>query len=925
MSLMALLDVWRNTPEIAANIAAWRTFSARPAQTASFPAKLHPSLTRALHSQGIDTLYTHQISTWEHVQAGRNPVIVTGTASGKTLCYNLPTLHQLFSNPDARALYLFPTKALAYDQLAVLHQLIDSGRQLDSSAPKSAENPQPFDISTSLDMHTAQDRSQISNSCPEPSRRGQSPIAIATYDGDTPSATRPTIRTQARLILSNPDMLHTAILPHHTKWADFFQNLHFVVIDEMHIYRGVFGSHVANVLRRLKRVAHFYGATPQFILTSATIANPTELAERLIEKPVTLVDNDGAAKGPKHFLLYNPPIINPDLGLRRSALQESIRLTQELLHHNIQTIIFGRARRTVEIILNYLREQVSAPQAQRSQDFGAEEVFDLRSPVSDRLEAEQIDSAEAADYEATLIHHASAPLIRAYRSGYLPRRRREIEQGLREGHVRAVVATSALELGIDIGWMEAAILNGYPGTIAGTWQQAGRAGRKDKAALAVLVASANPLDQFLVHHPHYFFDRSPEEALINPDNLLILLQHVRCATFELPFQKGDDFGRVEPDQVAEFLQFLHESGDLHQSGLKYFWMADQYPAEDVSLRSASPHSVRLQVSDKADKWHTIGEVDVASAPWMVHPQAIYLHEGQTFLVETLDLDHYVAQLRPIGVDYYTEPKREVTVELVSVANQARVHGGSKNHGEIVVTTEVVGYRLVRWYTHERLGDGEVDLPPGQLHTTGYWLSLAPETVAGLRAKGLWSNDPNDYGPNWQAQRKRARTRDGYRCQICRTPEQGREHDVHHKIPFRRFDSYQQANRLTNLITLCRSCHRQAETAVRMRSGLTGLATVLGHLAPLFLMCDAHDVGVHADPQSPLAQGQPAVVIYDMVPAGVGFSERLFALHNELITRAHELVAVCPCADGCPSCIGPAGEDGAGGKRETLAILTELCL
>jgi DEAD/DEAH box helicase domain-containing protein len=514
--------------------------------------------------------------------------------------------------------------------------------------------------------------------------------------------------------------------------------------------------------------------------------------------------------------------------------------------------------------------------------------------------------------------------IRAYRSGYLPRQRREIEQGLRQGHVRAVVATTALELGIDIGSMGAAVLAGYPGTIAGTWQQAGRAGRQTEAALAVLVTSANPLDQFLAHHPDYFFERSPEQALINPNNLLILLQHVRCAAFELPFQAGDQFGQVAADQLAELLQFLHQGGELHRSGTKYFWLTDRYPAEQVSLRSASPQTVRLQVvQEDSPTWTTIGEVDLASAPWMVHPQAVYLHEGQTFVVEALDLEQYVARLRPTRVDYYTEPKRETTVQLVSQLAQVAVNGGTKHHGEIIVTTQVVGYRMVQWFTQARLGQGQVDLPPSELHTTGYWLGLAPELVARLREQGLWSNDPNDYGPNWAEQRRRARARDNYCCQMCGAPEENREHDVHHQIPFRRFDSYQQANRLANLITLCRACHGRVETAVRMRSGLSGLATALGHLAPLFLMCDPHDVGIHADPKLPLAEDQPGVVIYDMIPAGIGFSERLFELHDTLVRQTTQLVTACPCPTGCPSCVGPAGEAGSGGKQETLAILEGL--
>jgi len=860
MTLSTLLNTWRTDPRIAANIVTWKTFPARPAQTGPFPADLHPGLVAALRARGIDALYTHQALAWQHAQAGQHPVIVTGTASGKTLCYNLPVLDRLLRHPTTRALYLFPTKALAHDQAEALRQL-----------------------TTTL-------AAEIAINDPHPT----SHIPLSTYDGDTPAAARPTIRQNARLIISNPDMVHTGILPHHTRWAEFFQQLHFVILDEMHVYRGVFGSHVANVLRRLKRIAHFYGATPQFILTSATIANPTELAERLIEETVTPVTEDGAARGAKHVLLYNPPIIDADLGLRRSTLRESVDLAQALLHHDVQTIVFGRARRTVELMLTYLRDEYLPPEVQQP----------------------------ASSPRSTRVASSTPSPIRAYRSGYLPRQRREIERGLRQGEVRAVVATSALELGIDIGDMGAAVLAGYPGTIAGTWQQAGRAGRQQSASLAVLVTSANPLDQFLARHPDYFFERSPEQALINPDNLLILLQHMRCAAFELPFRVDEPFGRVDAAQVAEFLEFLAEAGEVHASGQKYFWMADQYPAEAISLRSASPQRVLLQAA-LGDEPVTIGEVDLASAPWMVHPQAVYLHEGQTYLVEELDLTENIARLRPAGVDYYTEARRETTVELLAKLAEAEVRGATKARGEIMVTTQIVGYRMIRWYTHERLGLGEVSLPPAQLETAGYWLALAPETVEQLRAQGLWSSDPNDYGPNWAAQRNQVRARDGYRCQMCGAPETDRAHDVHHKIPFRTFASYVQANQLSNLVTLCRSCHGRAELAVRMRSGLAGLSTVLGHLAPLFLMCDVNDIAVHSDPKSPLAAEQPAVVVYDLAPGGIGFSERLFELHAELIARAGELVAACACADGCPSCVGPAGEEGRGGKQETQAILDVL--
>jgi DEAD/DEAH box helicase domain-containing protein len=436
-----------------------------------------------------------------------------------------------------------------------------------------------------------------------------------------------------------------------------------------------------------------------------------------------------------------------------------------------------------------------------------------------------------------------------------------------------------------------------------------------------MVTTADPLDQFLASHPDYFFGRSPEHALINPDNLLILLDHLRCAAFELPFQAGEAFGGVPAGRVQEFLEFLEVQGILHRTGPKFYWMADQYPAQAVSLRSASADNVVLQISEN-EVPTTLGVVDQASAIWMVHPQAVYLHEGRSYLVDELDLEQHVARLRPADCDYYTEPRSETTVELIDQLDQALVPAGSKAYGEIRVTTQLVGFRKIRWYTHEQLGIGEVSLPPGELLTTGYWLSLDESCVDLLRKQGLWNNDAN-YGSNWNKIREIVRARDGYRCQVCGAPESGRAHDVHHKTPFRTFESAEQANRLENLVTLCHACHRQVETAVRVRSGLAGLAFTLSHLAPFFLMCDRRDLGVHSDPQSPLADGQPVVVLYDLIPAGIGFSQRLFDLHADLLRRAYELVSACECTDGCPSCVGPGGENGQGSKRETLAILQAL--
>jgi DEAD/DEAH box helicase domain-containing protein len=840
MPLASLLDFWKRDPDTAPNLVAWQTLPPRPAQTHPFPEDLPAPVKQTLVAAGIHTLYSHQLEAWTQARAGRNVILSTGTASGKTLSYNLPVFASLIHDPNGRALYLFPTKALAQDQLSNLQSLV-----------------------TNLESLTA-----------------------AIYDGDTPQSARSDIRRHARIVLSNPDMLHTGILPHHTNWLDFLANLRFVVIDETHTYRGVFGSHVANVIRRLKRVAAFYGIKPQFILASATIGNPRELAERIIEEPVHLIDNDGSARGPRHFIIYNPPITDPALGLRKSSLLEGVRLAQDLLNQNVQSVVFARSRRSVEIILTYLQGE------------------------------ERGMTKEDTPF-------ALSSFIRGYRSGYLPTQRREIEKGLREGTVKTVVATTALELGIDIGGLGAAILVGYPGTVASARQQAGRAGRGLESAAAIMVASASPLDQFLAHHPEYFFERSPEQALVNPDHLLILLEHLRCAMFELPFQKGDGFGSLPGETVDEYLQFLLSNSEAHLSNEKYYWMADQYPAANISLRSASPQGVVLQAVTTNDRPLTIGTVDGESALWMVHPGAIYLHEAQSFFVKDLNLEEHIAYLTPILSDYYTEPLRGTEVTVLSTSAEATVPGGGKRWGELQVTTQVTGFRKRRWYTHENLGEEPLDLPPTDLMTTGYWVSLSEETVSRLREMGAWTNDPNNYGPGWPQIRDRVRARDQYTCQVCGAVETNRQHDVHHKVPFRAFTSFVEANRLDNLTTLCPSCHHKVEQNVRMRSGLSGLAYVLGNLAPLFLMCDAGDLGTHVEPVENQNFGQPTIVLYDAIPAGIGFSEKLFEIHNELVARALELVSECPCADGCPSCVGPGGENGYGGKQEALEILKEL--
>lgn len=832
-----LLGLWEREPTVASNVVEWHVDSEQTGRFVDLPPDLHPALLEYLQGQNIRRLYQHQLEAWQAVRAGKNVVVVTGTASGKTLCYNLPVLDRVLRAPDTRALYLFPTKALTQDQYQGLVHATAFTR-----SPSNVE-----------------------------------PVSVSVYDGDTPSASRSAIRSKARLLLSNPDMLHTGILPHHTRWAEFFRGLRYVIIDEIHVYRGVFGSHVANVIRRLKRVAAFYGAYPQFILTSATIANPGVLASRLVELPVSIIDLDGAPHGKRHFLLYNPPVINPELGLRASAVNESVRLAGDLLDMNIQTLLFCRARRTVEIMLMHLQQSRG-------------------------------DFSEA---------------LRSYRSGYLPNDRRAIERGLRQGTARAVVATNALELGIDIGNMDSVILVGYPGSIASTRQQAGRAGRKQDSSIAVLVASSSPIDQFLMQHPEFIFDRSPEQALINPDNLLILLQHVRCAAFEMPFKEGEPFGNLPSGVLSSILQLLAQSGEIHSSADRYFWMSDRYPAEGVSLRSSSQQPILLQLPN-SESQRTIAEVDYESALWMVHPQAIYLQSGQMFEVQTLDLENRTALLKHVEVDYYTEPRKSVEIENLTLLRRAEVPGGSKNLGEVMVTTQVNGFRRVRWFTNEVFDEGDLELPATQLRTVGYWLSLDKTTIEVLREDRLWTGDRNNYGPNWLSIRSLVLKRDHFACQVCGMSEAGKPLHVHHKVPLRSFTSLEQANQLENLITLCPTCHRRAEISVLIRSGLAGLSYVLLSLAPLFLMCDISDLGAQSDPLSPLAEKQPAVVIYDLVPAGIGLAETIYDIHADLVQRAYELVSHCGCQNGCPSCVGPAGVNGVGGKDETLALLTILC-
>jgi DEAD/DEAH box helicase domain-containing protein len=862
MSLSYLLEELRRDPKFMANVTAWQTLPARPARTSPIPDALHPALIAGLQSRGIDRLYLHQHQALDHTLAGRHVAVVTPTASGKTLCYNLPVLHRLLADPQSRALYLFPTKALAHDQL----QELGIWRSVLEKTPQASISNLQFDA----------------------------------YDGDTPTAQRARIRRIARLLITNPDMLHTGILPYHAAWADFFSGLQIIVIDEMHVYRGVFGSHVANVLRRLQRIAAFYGSYPQFVLTSATIANPGQLAERLIESPVTVIAENGAPQGEKQIILYNPPLYDPARGLRRSSVLESQEIATRLLLGGVQTIVFGRSRLTIELLLTYLRQRMTS-------------------------------QALLSDFQSA---------IRGYRGGYLPEERRSIEAGLRNGDVRAVVATNALELGIDIGQLEAALICGYPGTIASTWQQMGRAGRTTDVSLAILVATAGALDQYIANHPEYLLERSPEHAFVNPDNLMLLVDQIRCAAFELPFAVGESFG--QSTLSADVLALLAEQGDVRPYGGRYLWQGEGYPAHRISLRSTGGDTVVIQRRLNDGPVRMIGEIDVASAPLLVHTGAVYIHEGQSYLVESLDLENRLASVAPASVDFYTDANTQTEIEVLDIHDSKEAPGAMVHHGNLTVTSQVTDYRRIRHYTHETIGSYPLDYPPQRLETSGYWFEITLAAQDILMRANQWHDSPNDYGPNWAIQRQKVRVREGFRCKECGAPEPANsQHDVHHLVPFRTFayipglnENYKEANRLSNLVLLCRRCHRRLEAGVRTRGGLDGLAYALQNLAPLFLMCDRSDIGVSVmrgeqagrskdgDSTSPL----PRIYIFEQIAAGLGFTRQLFENHDELLASVEDLIRACGCRHGCPACVGPVPLIGDGNvpllntKELALALL-----
>ncbi len=644
MNLDQLLARLRGDPDFLRNVTLWHTLPAQPARTVSFPADIDPRLEDALRRRGIEELYTHQAQAYEHARAGHNTVVVTPTASGKTLCYNLPVLQQCLEDPQARALYLFPTKALAQDQMEELHGLIET---------------------MGVDIKTY------------------------TFDGDTPAPARRTVRSSGHIVVTNPDMLHQGILPHHTGWIQLFENLRYVVIDEVHQYRGVFGSHLANVIRRLRRICRFYGSDPVFLCSSATVANPREHAGRLVGDEVDLVDDNGAPRGEKHLVFYNPPVVNAELGIRRSVIKEAVRLARPFLSTGVQVILFGRSRLRVELLVTYLKQTLRAL-------------------------------------------HKAPSLARGYRGGYLPHERREIESGLRRGEILAVASTNALELGVDIGRLDVCIMAGYAGTVASTWQQAGRAGRRKGVSIAIVVASSNPLDQYIIEHPHFFLGNSPEAAIIDPDNLAILLSHLKCAAFELPFVENEEFG--DQGGTAQILEYLAEHGVLNASGGKWHWIADTYPAEEVSLRSAAIENV--VIVDTTAKRRVIGETDLFSAQLLLHDDAIYIHGGQQYFVDQLDWARKEAYVHQVDVDYYTDAQLKTEIHALDALEREAVVLGEKAHGEIGLITKATMFKKIKLGSHENIGAGKIHLPELEHHTTSYWWTLPEDLDERLREEGL---------------------------------------------------------------------------------------------------------------------------------------------------------------------------------------------
>ncbi len=812
----AIIDAIIGENSFAPYIAEDRLIPAGAGSYEPFPDDLDPRLARNLRRRGIDRLYTHQAAVWDTLQAGKNVVVVSPTASGKTLCYNLPVLNALLADETARALYLFPTKALSQDQQAELNEIALGEANEDASETGDAPLP----------------------------------IRISTYDGDTPGSLRVSARDRGRLIISNPDMLHDGILPNHPKWISFFSRLKYIVIDETHSYRGVFGSHVANVIRRLRRIAAFYGASPQFILCSATIANPQELAETLIGCPVTLIDNNGAPRGEKRVILYNPPLVDAVQGIRRPVTTESQRWMLAFLRVHVKTILFAHSRVRTEVVASY---------------------------VNDALKNIFTDNENIA--------------VEAYRGGLLPNERREIEKGLRSGAIQGVVSTNALELGIDIGGLDAAIVAGFPGSFNSFWQQTGRAGRRGGTSAAVFVASSAPLDQFIMDDPAWFFRKTAEEARVNPDNPYIFTDHIKCAAFELPFkdadipqEQGDSFNiqgkntdryaaasPIFGAETGEALTFLEEAGIVRHSSAKWYWADRSFPAESISLRSAfTENVVIIDITDGRNA--VIGEMDRPSAKELIFKNAVYLHRGRQYIVEDLNLEEKKCLVREAHVNYFTDGYVKTDIKVLTQDEfftffQNASSGMQKSEtkttsstahadtdaarlaaqgvlGDVLVRSQAAKFKKIRFHTQENIGYGNIDLPEEEMQTRALMLLFPPSSTGGAVLSRL---DESVAG-----------------------------------------------------------------------SVLSGAGRLIRTIAPIFLLCDARDLGIAERVRDPHFD-TPALYVYDKYPGGTGLAEALALRAADLFAAALETTARCPCVKGCPSCVGAGSAD----KAKTTEFLAAL--
>jgi DEAD/DEAH box helicase domain-containing protein len=757
--------------------AAERSVAPRTGRFASLPAELSPELTRALAARGVKELYSHQREAIDAARAGGHVVVATPTASGKSLCFNVPVLDALARDDAATALYLYPTKALSRDQE---HGLLELTRAAGLELPG------------------------------------------AVFDGDTPGDARRATRERARMLLTNPDMLHAGILPSHARWASLFQGLRYVVLDELHTYRGVFGSHMAQVLGRLRRIAAFHGANPRFLCATATIGNPREHAARLLgvePEGVTLVDRSGAPAASREVYVYNPPVVNEELGVRASYVKQAVKLAADLVRARVPTIVFGPSRNSVEVMLKYLRAE-----------------------VGDDVPPEA---------------------IMGYRGGYLPETRRKVEAGLREGEILCVVATNALELGIDIGDLDAVICAGYPGSVAGTWQRFGRAGRRGSRSVAVLVCSSNPLDQYLAREPGVLLDAPAEEARIDPSNTEIVIQHLKCAAFEAPFTlaaKGPREARPKPAAGESFLglsltdtrdalDYLAGHGLVHAASGRYYWSGEAFPASNVSLRNVGWDN--FVIVDMASD-QTLAELDYRAAHTMLHEQAIYQHDADQYQVERLDFDNHKAFVRKVEPDYFTTALTYRSVLVIEERTLGTLGAAKIGFGDVKVLEKVTGYKKIKFFTHENAGYGDVHLPEMQMHTTSFWLTLPEAIVSGL-------GEPRAL-----------------------------------------------------VIDALRGISVALETvaSVALMCDPRDLGRTLG---------DGEEDGAAPgrDPHARRTGGfEPTLFLFDSIPGGVGLAERIYERSAELIARTARLVSGCACAGGCPACVGPGDPDSV---RKALAL------